>query len=307
MLTGVASQSRLGSPFLAQNSAVKNIVNTINANVGKKQNMDSVNWSKSAKLLLQKGKEKKPLLNFEDTEKVGMFTKSEWAENSLHAQRDGLKTLSNLIDYAKEKLAFTTSKIAELENYISGTGTHSDPDMTPGIAEIYLRHYKESIETDYTAQIEKYLGVCSYFTDQYDAASGGLASNVIENQLRAVTAESLGLTNLSSDPKEIMEALDNASKQVGGMQAKLDHAFAEATGGKAWREEAHDRTFFAVVNNLRYFSSQMERIFTEDELDKAERIVVDLSQFSGEIIDVDFTGLPSYERYLQSLQSAADK
>ena len=55
--------------------------------------------------------------------------------------------------------------------------------------------------------------------DEYDKLSGGLASKVMENQLNSISAESLGLSNLSDDPQEIMEALENASKLLDEMNA----------------------------------------------------------------------------------------
>ena len=67
----------------------------------------------------------------------GMFTREEWAENSILEQRDGIRTVSDVIDYAKSKLQYTMSKIEELENYLNGTGTHSDPNMTEDLAKTY--------------------------------------------------------------------------------------------------------------------------------------------------------------------------
>ena len=62
--------------------------------------------------------------------------------------------------------------------------------------------------------------------DEYDRLSGGLASAAMDNQLHSLSAESLGLSNLSGDPREIMEALENASKTLDGMKQNVEDALS---------------------------------------------------------------------------------
>ncbi|MCI8454900.1 MAG: hypothetical protein HFE84_09855, partial [Lachnospiraceae bacterium] len=139
-------QSTIGQ---VKNSGLQKIVQQINANYGSKKNHDTVELSQKALELLDASKTKKA----DETKKpeaafgyqkyaAGMFTKEEWAENSILAQRDGIQTVSDVIDHAKSKLEYTMSKISELENYLNGTGTHSDPNMTKELAETYLHNYK---------------------------------------------------------------------------------------------------------------------------------------------------------------------
>ncbi len=55
------------------------------------------------------------------------------------------------------------SKIEELENYLNGAGTHSDPSMTKGLAETYLHNYKQSIQSDYTDIIHSHINTFGTF------------------------------------------------------------------------------------------------------------------------------------------------
>ena len=125
-----------------QNAGLQKMIQQINANYGSKKNRDTVELSKTALELLEASKtekadEAKKPEAASDFQKYapGMFTQEEWAEQSILAQRDGIQTVSDVIDYAKSKLEYTMSKISELENYLNGTGTHSDPNMTKELAE----------------------------------------------------------------------------------------------------------------------------------------------------------------------------
>lgn len=262
MVQGLNSINVFKSSFQNQNSALKDIVNKINANVDKNQNFDSVELSKKAKALLKENsevEEKEPIQKDYFLPEEVLFTKEELAEQSILFQRDGMKTLSDIIDYAKAKLEFTTAKTTELENFLNGTAPHSNPNMTKQTAEAYLHNYKQSIETDYTDIIKSFVGFDSYNADKYDKASGGLASKVMENQLNSISAESLGLANLSNDPKEIMEALENASKQVDKITAKIENTFREMTGREILKEDVRSRYIFRKNSSFDFFSSQMEK------------------------------------------------
>lgn len=95
-----------------QNLGLKKIVSQINANAAKKQDFDKVELSKKALALLNesdtaKRKEEKPIIDHENTNMVhsecwGEHTKAEFAEMSLDAQRDDLKTLGSMsIDWTQ--------------------------------------------------------------------------------------------------------------------------------------------------------------------------------------------------------------
>ena len=186
-----------------------------------------------------------------------MFTQEEWAERSILAQRDGIQTVSDVIDYAKSKLQYTMSKIEELENYLNGTGTHSDPNMTKDLAETFLHNYKQSIQSDYTDIIHSHINPHRSAVDEYDGLSGGLASKAIENLLNSISAESLGLSNLSDDPQEIMKALENASKVLDGMKQNVESAYTQITNGKQITEPARSTSIFDGNTSLNFFASQM--------------------------------------------------
>lgn len=249
-----------------QNPGLQKVIQQVNTNYGSKRNRDTVELSQTALDLLNASKSKKT----NETKKpevaaayqkypAGIFTKEEWAENALSEQRNGIKTVSDVIDHAKSKLKFTMSKIDELENYLNGTGTHSDPNITKELAETYLHNYKQSIQSDYTDLIQSHIGLNQSLSKEYDSLSGGLASNLMENQLDSITAESLGLTNLSNAPKEIMDALENASKILNEMDQKVESAYTAMTGGKEFTEPARSNSIFDGTSSLSFFESQMER------------------------------------------------
>ena len=146
------------------NADLQKMIQQINVNYGSQKNRDTVTLSQKALELLdiskteKADKSKKPEAS-SDFQKYapGMFTQEEWAEQSILAQRDGIQTVSDIIDYAKSKLQHTMSKIEELENYLNGTGTHSDPNMTKDLAETYLHNYRQSIQSDYTDIIQSHI------------------------------------------------------------------------------------------------------------------------------------------------------
>ena len=247
-----------------QNSGLEKMIQQLNDSHGSRKNRDTVELSRKALELLDAGKAekadeaKKPEAAFRDQKYApGMFTKEEWAEQSVLAQRDGIQTVSDVIDYAKSKLQYTMSKISELENYLNGTG--SDPNMTKELAETYLHNYKQSIQSDYTDLIQSHINPHRSAVAEYDELSGGLASKMTEDQLDSISADSLGLSNLSNDPREIMEALENASKLLGEMKQKAESAYTEMTGGKACTEPARSTSIFDGKTSHDFFASQMER------------------------------------------------
>ena len=250
---------------MGPDAGLQKVIQQINANYGGRKNHDTVEWSQKAQELLDAAKAEKADGAKKPEAALGprkyapeMFTKEEWAEQALSAQRDGLQTASDVIDYAKSKLRYTMSKISELENYLNGTGTHSDPAMTKELAETYLHNYKQSIQSDYTDILHSHINPHRSTVDEYDRLSGGLASAAMDNQLHSLSAESLGLSNLSGDPREIMEALENASKTLDGMKQNVEDAYREMTGGKQFAEPAGSTSIFDGNTSHNFFASQME-------------------------------------------------
>lgn len=283
-----------------QNPSLQKIVGQINANFSNKGRLDTVELSQKAQNLLNAKKNEK-------TDEVKQseasmpyqkypsgISKVQWAEDAISAQRDGIKTISDIIDYAKSRLEFTMSKIEELENFLNGTGSHSDPNMTREVAETYLNNYKQSIQSDYTYVINSHLGIHQLHTNEYDQLSGGLASKVIENQLDSITSESLGLNNLSGDPKEIMEALENASKILNGLAKNVEDAYTKVSGGKTFDQPAQSTSLFRGNSSLNFFESQMEKLngvrmdtfFTPPKMEQSYKIVDAPLSFNGPVLDL---------------------
>lgn len=249
-----------------QNMGLQNVIQQVNTTYGGKSSHDTVELSQNALDLFNASKTKKA----DETKKAeavmsyqkypaGRFTPEAWAENSILEQRDGIQTVSDVIDHAKSKLEYTMSKIDELENYLNGMGTHSDPNMTKELAETYLHNYKQSIQSDYTDLIQNHINPHRSTVDEYDGLSGGSASRVIENLLDSISAESLGLSNLSDDSQEIIDALENASKILSGMNQKVEAAYDKMTGGKELTEPARSTSIFDGNSSLSFFESQMEK------------------------------------------------
>ena len=173
---------------------------------------------------------------------------------------------------------------------MNGTGTHSDPNMTRDLAETYLHNYKQSIQSDYTDIIHSHINPHRSTVDEYDRRSGGQASKVTENLLNSISAESLGLSNLSDDPREIMEALENASKILDGMNQNVESAYKQMTGGKQITEPARSTSIFDGRSSFDFFASQMERSYKIMDMDEWW---VDTSWENAELIDTSqmkFTG-----------------
>ncbi len=281
-------------------TALHKVVSQINTNFENKTNQDTVTISQKALDILDKQNKNKDT-NQAKEEGVstgyqkyseGMFTKDEWAENALMEQRDGMQTVLDIIDHAKSKLEFTMSKIESLENFLSGTASHSNPNMTKETAEAYLHNYKQSIQSDYTAIIKQHIGIHRFFTDEYDELSGGMASQIIENQLNSITAESLGLANLSSDPKEIVKALENASEILGKNMKYLENAFYEETGKRDFSRKARSRSIFDGSSSLSFFESRMENGY---------RILNTNLNFSGETLDIGISSIADLQMADKSL------
>ena len=275
MIPGISGQNIFGPQMQnqmqrpigqVQDSGLQKIIQQVNATYGSKRNYDTIELSPELLDLLNASKNEKT----DEAEKseaasgyrkyaAEMFTEEQWAENSILEQRDGIQTVSDIIDYAKSKLEYTMSKMEELENYLNGTGAHSDPNMTKELAETYLHNYKQSIQSDYTDIIKTHIKPHQATVDEYDELSGGLASKVMGNQLNSISAESLGLADLSDDPQEIMAALENASKILDRMNQKVEAAYAQMTNGKQITEPARSTSIFNGETSLDFFASQIEK------------------------------------------------
>lgn len=169
------------------------------------------------------------------------------------------------------------SKINELENFLNGTGSHSDPNMTKELAETYLQNYKQSIKSSYEDIMSSINGF-RHFANEYDKLSGGMASEMVGDVLGSVTLESLGLDNLSENPEDILSALENASKILDSMTEKLGAAYSQVSGGEkltagSWRAGAN-------AFNKEAFAAKMER--TPDEM-------IDTTLGIDKIIKIDST------------------
>lgn len=274
-----------------QNLGLQKVVEQVNTTFGSKGNRDTVELSKKAQALLDANVKETKETKTEDISGYQKYPEGvpedQWARYALEEHQTGVNTLSDAIDYEKEKLKFTMSKINELENFLNGTGSHSDPNMTKELAETYLQNYKQSVKSSYEDIMSSINGF-RHFANEYDELSGGMASGMVGDVLGSITLESLGLDNLSDDPEEILKALENASKILDSMTEKLGNAYSQISGGEkltagSWRAGAN-------AFNKEAFAAKMER--TPDEiidttLDIDKIIKIDSSiRFNGEKLDL---------------------
>lgn len=274
-----------------QNPGLQKVVEQVNTTFGSKGNRDTVELSKKAQALLDANVKETKETKTEDISGYQKYPEGvpedQWARYALEEHQTGVNTLSDAIDYEKEKLKFTMSKINELENFLNGTGSHSDPNMTKELAETYLQNYKQSVKSSYEDIMSSINGF-RHFANEYDELSGGMASGMVGDVLGSITLESLGLDNLSDDPEEILKALENASKILDSMTEKLGNAYSQISGGEkltagSWRAGAN-------AFNKEAFAAKMER--TPDEiidttLDIDKIIKIDSSiRFNGEKLDL---------------------
>ena len=264
-----------------QDPGLQKVIEQINTTFGSKRNRDTVELSQKARALLETNLNKTKETEKEDVSDYQKYPEGvpaeQWVKYSLEEQQTGVNTLSDAIDYEKEKLKFTMSKINELENFLNGTGSHSDPNMTKELAETYLQNYKQSIKSSYEDIMSSINGF-RHFANEYDKLSGGMASEMVGDVLGSVTLESLGLDNLSENPEDILSALENASKILDSMTEKLGAAYSQVSGGEkltagSWRAGAN-------AFNKEAFAAKMER--TPDEM-------IDTTLGIDKIIKIDST------------------
>lgn len=168
------------------------------------------------------------MLDYNNSSMNGVLSKTEWAEASLNQQFKGLESVYNELYYQTEKVNLVIEKMAEYESIMNGTNT--DTDMTVEEAEKLYNAYAQSLDTDFTEILEDRIDHNVYQSNEYDKRSDGLASQITTNPLNSLSAEKLGLTNLSGDPNELLEALNKAYEAVGNLINNFSDGYASATG-----------------------------------------------------------------------------
>lgn len=229
--------------FQAQNVQFKSVINSINTNYKqKKPNFDLVELSLDA-IKSQKTENKNPdkLIDYKNSPFSGSRTEAEWAESSLTQQRDGLSSIRNELEYQLERLNTTLSKIDEYEKIANGDTSQTELSViSKNRAAELVNQYKESIKTDYSEEIETVTSFYSSWIDNYDKYSNGLASKVMGNELKDISAKSLGLKDLSDDPDTIRAALSGAIDQLKNLSKSVEDQFYQASGKKMAAEVYSD-------------------------------------------------------------------
>lgn len=223
------------SRFQTQNVQFKNVINRINTNAKqKKTNFDIVEISLEAKKSQKtENKNTDKLIDYKNSPLSGSRTEAEWAESSLTQQRDGVNSIKNVLEYQKERLDTTLSKIDEYEKIANGdfSQTNSSVISQKRAAEL-ANQYKESIKTDFSKDIESITSFYNNWANTYDKYSNGLASRVMGNALQDISAKSLGLEDLSVEPEKVKAALNNAIEKLKGISESIENNFYQASGRK---------------------------------------------------------------------------
>lgn len=265
--------------FQAQNVQFKSVINSINTNYKqKKPNFDLVELSLDA-IKSQKAENKNPdkLIDYKNSPFSGSRTEAEWAESSLTQQRDGLSSIRNELEYQLERLNTTLSKIDEYEKIANGDTSQTELSViSKNRAAELVNQYKESIKTDYSEEIETVTSFYSSWIDNYDKYSNGLASKVMGNELKDISAKSLGLKDLSDDPDTIRAALSGAIDQLKDLSKSVEDQFYQASGKKMAAEVYSD----PEKRNKRM---ELENAFLE------MAVINEDTSYTGQVIKIDDT------------------
>lgn len=265
--------------FQSQNVQFKSIINSINTNYKqKKPNLDLVELSLDAKKSQKtENKNTDKIIDYKNSPFSGSRTEAEWAESSLTQQRDGLNSIKNELEYQLERLNTTLSKIDEYGKIANGDSSQTELSViSKNRAAELVNRYKESIKTDYTKEIETVTSYYSSWTDTYDKYSNGLASKVMDNGLKDISAKSLGLKDLSDDPDTIRAALSSAIDQIKVLSKSVEDQFYQASGKKLTAEVYSD----PEIRNKRM---ELENASLEMAVIKED------TSFTGQIIKIDDT------------------
>jgi len=171
----------------------------------------------------------------------------------------------------------TLSKIDEYEKIANGDTSQTELSViSKNRAAELVNQYKESIKTDYSEEIETVTSFYSSWIDNYDKYSNGLASKVMGNELKDISAKSLGLKDLSDDPDTIRAALSGAIDQLKDLSKSVEDQFYQASGKKMAAEVYSD----PEKRNKRM---ELENAFLE------MAVINEDTSYTGQVIKIDDT------------------
>ena len=265
------------SRFQTQNVQFKNIINRINTNSRqKKPDFDVVKISLEA-IQSQKTEKKDTtkLIDYKNSPASGNRTEAEWAESSLTMQRDGLNSIKDELEYQMKRLDTTLSKIDQYEKIANGDSSQTNNSVISQTRAGELADkYKDSIRTDFSEVIDKYVSFYNDWINTYDKYSNGLASKVMGNVFQDISAKSLGLSDLSGDPAEIKVALNGATEKLNNISYVIEDNFYQASGKKMMERTSSE----SVIG--------MNRLDLENALIEMVTINKD-TEFTGQILKIN--------------------
>lgn len=218
-----------------RNTQISSVVHDLNAKAAQKNSsFDIAEISLRAKQLKQTETDEK-LLKQKDSPYNGCLTQVEWAKESLTTQRIGVNAVKNALLFAKDQLEH---KMGELSEFEGGDGQVSDSAITGAAASGITGEHKVSVTMNFAELVKSTVDFYNWQVEATDKASNGLASKVMENQLGKISAQSLGLADLSKDPDEIMKALDGAIEKLKNLSDTIADRFHQ-TSGEHMKSEPH--------------------------------------------------------------------
>ncbi len=277
---GFAAHKNINARF----TAFKTITERIDLIIQRNRNYDTVELSKKAlELLGSKGAKPKKLIDCENSPTLGSRSQAQWAESALTQQRNGVVSVKSELGYQRKRLETVLSRIGEYEKIASGEIPQTDTRITAQRADELIESYRNSVRTDFSAEINSIVKFYNGWAKQYDEYSGGLASEVTKNILDGISGEALGLGSLSDDPEEIFNALDSAIKNLDDLQQSIESAFFQATGG-----EKQMTAFYYDAASLRD-SERWSEVRLSSEIAAIEGATIDENtETVGKSIEINF-------------------
>ncbi len=216
---------------MSQNSGYSKVVNQINTNIQQKSGrFDSYQFSLLASLKESAKSDSKSDATSTTPDIYNGISKTQMAQYSVLKQHSGLSTLKNTFQQLKDKIDYSISKIEELGSIANGDTV--DANISKEHAEELIERYTDSFSSYFPSVVEINIdmtkGISGNLSELYSGYSQGIAENITPNFLSDISAESLGLSDLSDNPQDILNALSGAIDKLSNMISHVEQSYSAA-------------------------------------------------------------------------------
>lgn len=246
------------SSFGIKNKQLASIVQNINIEASNKNKFDSAEFNKNLDNLRKSKNTKSNDSTVVDSKPSTDITEAqaaEFADSSIVHQRDALESLADNLSYFKEKINYIKDKIEQYEKTAAGdfseedlkdiafnkemvSGSHDWEKQKREDAADMVANLKETLnkiyEKEIPAAIEIHLGLGSSFSkilhNKYGNIVSDKVSQVIGDVFDGLGAESLGLTDLASDPDKVLDKLNSAIDTIKGLSKEIENNYKKIHG-----------------------------------------------------------------------------